>query len=135
MSNDFGILLKARLGDGFIKSIEESGNAYIYVKHSSILMCMSALQSDTSLGFSTLVDCFAVKNFPEEKNVGISIYYQLVSYVSGRRLFIISDIAGEARAQSLSIIFWNADWFEREIFETFGTLFDGHPNMKPIFSE
>ncbi|MDR1034335.1 MAG: NADH-quinone oxidoreductase subunit C [Holosporales bacterium] len=137
MSRNLHELLRTKLGDDeFIEAIEEEGGSlYLHVRPSSLLKCVSILQLDRILMFSSLVDCFAVnppKHFSGE-NGDISIYYQLVSYLLGKHLFIITDIPDRKNAQSLTGVFWNSDWYEREIFEAFGVSFDDHPNMNPIF--
>ncbi|MDR1289486.1 MAG: NADH-quinone oxidoreductase subunit C [Holosporales bacterium] len=123
-------ILRGRVGDGLIGSTEENGGLYLRIRPQSILICTSILQSDRSLAFSSLVDCFA-----SSEGGGISIYYQLVSYLLGERLFIVTEIPKGESAQSLTVVFWNVDWYEREIFETFGVSFIDHPNMRPIFQE
>jgi len=37
------------------------------------------------------------------------------------------------RIHSVVDIFWNANWYEREIWEMFGVHFEGHPDLRPLF--
>jgi NADH-quinone oxidoreductase subunit C len=132
MLNKIGVLLESRLKGGFIKLIEESGDLHAYTDYGSILKCISVLRSDSSLAFSSLVDCFAV-NYLERNNC-VSIYYNLLSYTLNKRLFVVTNIPKEASALSLTEIFWNANWYEREIFDMYGVVFSGHPDLKRILS-
>jgi NADH-quinone oxidoreductase subunit C len=38
----------------------------------------------------------------------------------------------DKRAPSLASVYTGADWHERECFDFFGVVFDGHPNLKPL---
>lgn len=40
----------------------------------------------------------------------------------------------DTNAKSITEIFKNADFYEREIYEKFGINFEGHPNLKRLFT-
>ncbi|MDR0640314.1 MAG: NADH-quinone oxidoreductase subunit C [Holosporales bacterium] len=113
------------------KSIKNE-NFYVYVRPISILRCLMLLHSEPKLKFSTLVDCFAVDFLRQHGYT--SIYYQLLSYTLNDSLFVVTNIPEDTHAQSITIIFENANWYEREIYDMFGVSFSGHPDMRRILN-
>ncbi|PYN99525.1 MAG: NADH-quinone oxidoreductase subunit C, partial [Candidatus Rokuibacteriota bacterium] len=41
-------------------------------------------------------------------------------------------VAGETRCPSLVPVYRGADWMERECYDMFGVVFDGHPDLRRI---
>ncbi len=73
-----------------------------------------------------------------EKDSGpkLAVVYQLLSVKHNHRLrlkvFVESD---PPRIQSLVDIWASADWYEREVFDLFGILFEGHPDLRRILTD
>jgi NADH-quinone oxidoreductase subunit C len=123
-------LIKEALGREIIRTSEHNGFLYVHLKSPSVLRCMSILSSNASLKLTTLADCFAV----DFKRKGISIYYQLINYESNLCVFIVTNISRNGMIQSVSLLFENANWLEREIFDMFGILFHDHPDMRRLLN-
>lgn len=122
--------IRSALGKEILKIQEQTGKLYISLKPSSVLRCMSILYSDQKLKFESLSDSFAV-NF---EGKGISIYYQLLSCKLNSNIFIVTNLGAIKIMQSLTILFENANWLEREIFDMFGVQFNDHPDMRRILN-
>ena len=91
---------------------------------------MSILHSDQNLKFQSVADIFAV----DFKDKGIFIYYQLLSYKLNSSIFIVTNLGAIKIMQSITILFENANWLEREIFDMFGVQFNDHPDMRRILN-
>ena len=64
----------------------------------------------------------------------LEMIYTLYSLSRNHRLRIKVEIpAGEPSLDSLTPLWKNADWLEREVFDMFGVRFEGHPYLKRIF--
>ncbi|MDR1233589.1 MAG: NADH-quinone oxidoreductase subunit C [Holosporales bacterium] len=124
-------LIKSTLKKEIARSVSND-DFYIYVNQTAILRCLTVLQSEPILKFASLVDCFAV-DFLEQHGY-ISIYYHLMSYTLHDRLFVVTNIPADAPAQSITIVFENANWYEREIFDMFGVSFKDHPDLERILT-
>jgi NADH-quinone oxidoreductase subunit C len=64
------------------------------------------------------------------------VVYQLLSVSKNHRLRVKTLLdAGEPVVASVVDIWRGADWFEREAFDMFGILFDGHPDLRRILTD
>ena len=68
---------------------------------------------------------------PEEPRLGV--HYQLLSMERAERLNVRTRVGvDEAHLRSVSDIFPTADFQEREVYDMFGVVFDGHPDPRRI---
>ncbi len=89
----------------------------------------------TSSGFSRGVSRNSVKN-PETVSKRFAVVYQLLSVTYNLRLRVKARLDGEPpRIASVVEIWPVADWYEREVFDLFGVLFDGHPDLRRILTD
>jgi NADH-quinone oxidoreductase subunit C len=64
---------------------------------------------------------------------GILLVYHFDRYEASRRVVLRVVVSHDAPVvPTLTGIFSGADWHERECFDFFGVVFDGHPNLKPL---
>lgn len=131
-NTDFEKLIKSILGKDISEIKENAGNLYFVINQGAILRCLSILSSNTETLFSALTDCFAV-DYLEQKGV-FSIYYQLHSYKLDKNIFLVNNIRPNDKVQSVTVLFENANWYEREIFDMFGIMFNDHPDMRRILN-
>ena len=65
-----------------------------------------------------------------------AVVYHLLSLKHNQRMRLRSFISGQpARIASVTPIWAAANWFEREAFDLFGILFDGHPDLRRILTD
>lgn len=79
------------------------------------------------------VDDVGVSERPEER---FAVVYHLLSITRNQRLRL-KVFLGEAppRVDSVVDIWSSANWYEREAFDLFGILFDGHPDLRRILTD
>ncbi len=64
---------------------------------------------------------------------GFDMIYHLNCLAPPRRVRLRVRLeAADPSVDSLTGLWKNADWLEREVFDMFGVVFNGHPNMKRI---
>ena len=89
----------------------------------------------TSGGFSRGV---GVGEFADQTHQGsrFATVYHLLSHSTNQRLRLRVWLPDEPpRVPSLTEVWSSADWFEREAFDLFGILFDGHPDLRRILTD
>jgi len=91
----------------------------------------------TSSGFSRGVEQGdALPRVTEWKKPRFAVVYHLLSTVLNQRLRLRSFCHAEPPIIESVIDIWRcADWFEREAFDLFGVLFQGHPDLRRILTD
>jgi NADH-quinone oxidoreductase subunit C len=80
-------------------------------------------------GFNQLVDLTAV-DWPGREGGRFDVVVHLRAVPDGRRLRLVCRTGG--RVPSLTSIWPAADWAEREAYDLFGVVFEGHPDLRRI---
>lgn len=81
-------------------------------------------------GFDFLVDLTAV-DYPKRER-RFELIYLLHSFETNHRLRVKTQIGESESAESVTDLYPGADWLEREVFDMFGIVFRGHPDLKRI---
>ena len=100
---------------------------------SSIDGFVDFLKTDPACKFSTLVDITAV-DYPSRAK-RFDVVYHFLSMYQNQRVRIRVAIREEDMVPSLVEVHPSANWFEREVFDMFGILFSGHPDLRRILTD
>jgi len=103
------------------------------VAPANLLGFVKYLASDATCKFSTLVDITAV-DYPERAK-RFDVVYHLLSMYQNQRVRLRVSIREEDILSSIVEVHPSADWFEREVFDMFGILFSGHPDLRRILTD
>ena len=96
------------------------------------------LKSGAAQTYATLYDLTAVDERLRRHRQGqpagdFTLAYHLLSLEDNRELRVKAALAGEQpRTASIVDIWPAANWYEREIWDMFGIVFDGHPHLRRI---
>ena len=92
-------------------------------------------QDTTSTGFSRGVST-GVFHTPEAGTQHLAVVYHLLSIKHNRRLRLRCRINNDPPLISSVIDIWAAaNWYEREAFDLFGILFEGHPDLRRLLTD
>ncbi|NGM47541.1 NADH-quinone oxidoreductase subunit C [Rhodobacter sp. SGA-6-6] len=91
------------------------------------------LRDDTSCRFSSLVDVTAV-DLPE-RPARFDVVYHFLSMYRNQRIRVKVAVREDEMVPSITKLHPSADWFEREVFDMFGILFSGHPDLRRILTD
>jgi NADH-quinone oxidoreductase subunit C len=116
-----------------ILSVEEQpqrGMFWINIRPRSIVPVARLLRDDRALDFKMLSDLTCVDRPETEKRFNVT--YNLYSVTRNRRLFLRLRVADGEPVPTLCEVFPNANWAEREVYDLFGVVFEGHPDLRRI---
>ncbi|MDJ0808406.1 MAG: NADH-quinone oxidoreductase subunit C [Gammaproteobacteria bacterium] len=104
------------------------------VDYSAYGMTEWQTRSAPNSGFGRGVDRSKELEFDEEKR--FAAVYHLLSVSNNQRLRVRAYVNTERPIVPSVIGIWRvADWFEREAFDLYGILFDGHPDLRRILTD
>ena len=109
------------------------GELNMEVAPSNIIAFIEFLKTDSSCRFSTLVDITAVDYPGREKR--FDVVYHLLSMYQNHRVRLRMAIREEDTVASIVDVHPSANWFEREIYDMFGLLFSGHPDLRRLLTD
>jgi NADH-quinone oxidoreductase subunit C len=125
--------LAAKQADAIISSKVEFGELTVTVQPAHLTGFVEFLKSDPTCLFSTLVDITAVDH--PERDPRFDVVYHFLSMYRNHRLRVILGAGEEDMVPSLVTIHPGANWLEREVFDMFGLLFSGHPDLRRILTD
>jgi NADH-quinone oxidoreductase subunit C len=123
--------LREALADRVLDASSPFGDDTIIIRPAALREVMDVLRA-APYDFTMLLD-LTVVDFPDRAE-RFEIVYHLLSIPRNRRIRIKLSV-GEANpaVASLTPIWKNADWLEREAFDMFGVTFEGHPYLRRLF--
>ena len=86
----------------------------------------------TKHGFDMLADLNGADRGPEEDPRFEVIYHLFSTIHFGRLRLKVLLSEDEPNVQTVTTVWRTADWHERETFDMFGVIFDGHPDLRRI---
>lgn len=131
----------AALGTKLARACIDRGELTVEVAAADWAACARILRDDGPLAFSTLVDLCATdyEGFGGAPREGarFAVVIHLLSVRHNRRLrvrtFCPDD--GFPVVESLVEVWPAANWYEREAFDLFGVVFEGHPDLRRILTD
>ena len=97
------------------------------------------LRDDARFSFEQCVDLCGVdyQTYPHKQPARFAVVLHLLSITYNRRLRVRTFITDEEFPVVASLVdVWNSvNWFEREAFDLFGIIFEGHPDLRRILTD
>jgi len=134
------LALKNALGEGAAVTVA-LGEVTVVVKASEYLASMQKLRDDPALRFQELVDLCGVDYSSYGEGTWDGLRFAVVTHLLSIehnwrvrvRVFCPDD--DMPLVESVTGIWRNANWFEREAFDLFGILFEGHGDLRRILTD
>ena len=105
----------------------------IDVAPSNIEGFVEFLRNDATCNFSTLVDITGV-DYPERAK-RFDVVYHFLSMYQNQRIRLRCALREDEMIPSITNVHPSANWFEREVFDMFGIVFSGHPDLRRILTD
>ena len=131
-------------GDAIVSERMAHGELTLDVQRTSLLKVCKRLRDDNLLRFEQLIDVCGVDYLtyraeaPEGARSGprFAAVYHLLSVSRNQRLRLrVALDDAMPMVDSLVDLWPSANWFEREAFDLFGIVFEGHPDLRRILTD
>lgn len=133
--------LEAALGARAVSLVEAVGELTLVVKASDYLEVAKQLRDDRTLGFEQLIDLCGVdyQTYGDDAYDGprFAAVLHLLSVANNWRLRMRVFASDDDLPIVPSVVdIWNsANWYEREAFDLYGIVFEGHPDLRRILTD
>ncbi|MDP9141707.1 MAG: NADH-quinone oxidoreductase subunit C/D [Pseudomonadota bacterium] len=110
----------------------------IWVKAARAPAVLKWLKLGINQPYKMLYDLTAIDERTRQHRAGLpqadfTVVYHLTSFERNADIRIKVPLLGETpNLPSISSLWLNANWYEREVWDLFGIVFDGHPNLSRI---
>jgi len=123
-------LVKA-LGKRVLASKEKYGEIVIGVEREAIEDVLRTLRDEH--GYQQLMEIAGV-DYPEREE-RFEVVYMLLSLTKNHRIMVKVRAAENTPVPTVTRLWPNAGWLEREVFDMYGVLFDGNTDLRRILTD
>lgn len=127
---EYASRLRERIPEALLEANEGLDMSVLIVRPDRLVDVMTLLRDE--FGFDLLSDVSAVDWLPREPRYDVN--YHLGAATSDAKLRVKVQLPdGESpRVPSVHGVWPTADWHEREVYDFFGIVFEGHPDLRRI---
>ncbi|MEY8017561.1 NADH-quinone oxidoreductase subunit C [Mycobacterium servetii] len=119
-------------GTAIEKVVVHRDELTLHVRRESLPQVAQRLRDEPDLRFEMCLGVSGV-HYPHEAGRELHAVYHLQSITHGRRVRLeVAAPEGDPHIPSLYAIYPTNDWHERETYDFFGIIFDGHPSLTRI---
>ncbi len=124
--------IRTGLGEALASVGESFGDTVLTVEAAAVRSALAALR-EAPFDYAVLLDLTCVDFAAAEGR--FELVYHLYSLSRNVRLRVKASVpAADPAVASLSGLWRNADWLEREVFDMFGVRFEGHPDLRRLLT-
>jgi len=130
---ELGALIGLKRADDVTGWFVAHGELTVEISAQRLVAFMEYLAADQSCRFTTLVDITAV-DWPD-RDKRFDMVWHLLSMQRNQRIRIKAAIEEDQMVPSVVTVWPSANWYEREVFDMFGILFSGHPDLRRLLTD
>jgi len=123
----------AALPGAVLTAARAHGELTLTAEASRILDVLTFLRDDPACLFFSFIDLTAA-DYPEHEQ-RFEIVYHLLSPKLNHRVRVKISTDEATPVPSAISVFRACDWYEREVYDFFGVLFDAHPDLRRILTD
>jgi NADH-quinone oxidoreductase subunit C len=121
-------LLRKELGDSVLDTVFFRDRATLLIDPAAVRSVLGALREK---GYSFMASLHGVDHYPEEPRLGV--IYELLDMARVDRIAVKLRVPCDAASvESVTEDWPTADHQEREVYDMFGVVFTGHPDLRRI---
>ncbi len=123
--------LNIRFPESIVETHSYRGDDTAVVRKEDLLGICQFLRDDKELQYNFMMDLTAVDYIGREPR--FEVVYHLYSLTFNRRFRIKTRVSeSECSVDSIVSLWPSANWFEREVYDMYGVIFKGHPELRRI---
>ncbi len=130
---ELGQRIQTASGGGVIGVHVAYGELNLEAVPHRIVDVLTHLRDDADLRFRQLIDITCV-DYPDRAE-RFDVVYHVLSHSKNRRVRIKLRTHEDTPVPTIIGVYPCADWFEREAFDMFGVVFDGHPDLRRLLTD
>ncbi|MFV0321034.1 MAG: NADH-quinone oxidoreductase subunit C [Alphaproteobacteria bacterium] len=130
---DLAAHIKSELGATLLDWHFAQDELVIIVPVTEIHKVMTFLHEDNTCFFEQMMDVTAVDYL--ERDPRFDIVYNLLSLKYNHRIRVKASLNEETPIPTVTNIWKCANWWEREVWDMFGLVFEGHPDLRRILTD
>jgi len=123
--------LSAALGEMLVEAHEEHGEILFTVKRDRIEDALRLLRDEHE--YQQLMEIAGV-DYPQRAE-RFEVVYMLLSVTKNHRVMLKVTAAEKTPVPTVTTLWPNAGWLEREVFDMYGVLFDGNTDLRRILTD
>ena len=123
--------LVVALGDMVVAAKEAHGEIVLTVLRDRIVDALRILRDDHQ--YQQLMEMAGV-DFPDRAE-RFEVVYMLLSVTRNHRLLVKVNAAENTPVPTATTLWPNAGWLEREVFDLYGVIFAGNPDLRRILTD
>ncbi|ABK46118.1 NADH dehydrogenase subunit C [Magnetococcus marinus MC-1] len=106
------------------------GALVVWCDPEQVVDTLRTMRDDPGMNFKLFIDVTAV-HYPKREKP-FEVVYQLLSVHKNHRIRVKTLVDADTPVPSITGLWKAADWFEREMYEMFGILISGHPDLRRL---
>jgi len=121
------------LGPVLLRSQDRVGEVALYVAREQLVRAMTALRNTPGLEYQQLMEIAGV-DYPDREE-RFECVYMLLSLTRNHRIQVRVTTDEVKPVPSVTGIWPVAGWLEREVYDMYGVLFEGNPDLRRILTD
>jgi NADH-quinone oxidoreductase subunit C len=124
--------LRTAFGDAVERALVSCGDSIVYLRADRAHDVLRWLKTEPGQSFDYLTDITAVEY--RDPELPLEVVWQLRSLErkADLRIKVTLDKQAPLEVRSVYDLWRGADWLEREVYDMFGVVFTGHPDLRRI---
>jgi NADH-quinone oxidoreductase subunit C len=131
--HELGEMIAAAQADTVLETRVAYGELTLIATVTGIRRLATYLRDNAACAFTTLIYVTAI-DWPERDD-RFEVVYHFLSMPQNQRVRVKISAAEDEVVPSVTDLYPAANWFEREVFDMYGIMFSGHPDLRRILTD
>lgn len=123
--------LSKALGKKLVNAVEQHGEVVLTIVRGEIENALRILRDDHE--YQQLMEIAGV-DYPERAE-RFEVVYMLLSVTKNHRLLVKVTASEDTPVPTVTTLWPNAGWLEREVFDLYGVIFEGNQDLRRILTD